>query len=308
MNAIHRDEDEAAWPALPLEAWSDTYHTLHMWLQIIGKVRMAYAPLINHWWNVTLYVTPRGLTTTAFPLESGAAQIDVDFLAHEVVVSTSDGELRKIPLEPMTVFSFYSEIMNGLGAIGVRPNIWPVPVEVPDPIPFTKDTLHRSYDSQRARDCWVIMLHSARVFERFRSEFLGKVSPVHFFWGGFDLAVSRFSGRPAPPHGPVPNVANFVVREAYSHEVSSIGFWPGGAGLEEPVYYSYVYPEPPGYADRPVRPSGAYYNRNFGEFILPYEAVRRGSDPDALLLEFARSTYDAAADGGEWDRAALERL
>lgn len=296
----------AAWPELPLTAWQDTYTTLHMWTQVVGKVRLKLAPLINHWWQVTLYVTPRGLTTSAIPYGTRAFAIDFDFLDDVLRIATSDGGVGTLPLRPQPVAEFYGETMAALESLGLAVKIWPVPSEVPDPIRFDQDRTHAAYDPEAARSFWRVLVQAERVLTDFRAGFLGKVSPVHFFWGGFDLAVTRFSGRRAPHHGPVPNIPDFVVQEAYSHEVSSLGFWLG-AGVSEPVFYAYAYPEPEGFKEVKVAPDAAFYSPDFGEFLLPYEAVRTAASPDEALLAFAQSTYEAAADCARWDRAALER-
>ncbi len=305
VNARQKNEEDL-WPELPLSAWQETYTTLHMWTQIIGKLRLALAPMINHWWQVTLYPTARGLTTSPIPYESGAFQIDLDFFTHEMHVLTDRGDDRAIALKPRSVASFYHETMDSLKSLGIKVAIWTKPVEVEERIPFESDTKHAAYDPEYAHRCWKVLANSARVMQQFRSGFIGKVSPVHFFWGSFDLAVTRFSGRRAPRHGPVPNLAHFVAIEAYSHEVSSCGFWPG-AGLGEPAFYAYAYPEPEGFKDYPLRPKEAYYHPDFGEFLLPYEAVRTAPSPDEKLLSFFQSTYEAAANPGGWDRAELER-
>ncbi len=296
-----------AWPDLPLAGWQDTYATLHMWTQVVGKVRLARMPPINHWWQVTLYVTARGLTTGPIPDGARAFQIDFDFLDHALRVTTSDGAGRSLPLRPQPVADFYAETMDALRALGLPVHIWPMPVEIPDPVRFDQDRAHAAYDPDAAERCWRILVHADRVMTAFRSRFLGKASPVHFFWGAFDLAVTRFSGRRAPVHAPVPNTADFVVQEAYSHEVSSCGFWPGGGPIAEPVFYAYAYPEPQGFRDHPVEPAGAYYHPDFGEFVLPYAAVKASPSPDETLLAFFQSTYEAAAVHGGWDRAGLER-
>lgn len=301
------DERGEAWPALPLEAWQDTYATLHMWTQVVGKVRLALAPMVNHWWQTALYVTCRGLSTSPIPYGAGAFHIDFDFLDHELRIGTSGGARRSFPLRPMPVADFYARTMAALKDLGIEVAIRPVPVEVPEAIPFEEDRRHASYDPEYAARCWRVLSQSHRVLERFRGRFTGKVSPVHFFWGAFDLAVTRFSGREAPEHpGGAPNVGDWVMHEAYSHEVSSAGFWPG-AGLGEAAFYSYTYPEPPGFREHPVEPDAAYYHEGMGEFVLPYEAVRTADDPDRALLRFLQSTYDAAADLARWDRPALER-
>lgn len=298
---------EPAWPKLPLSEWQDTYATLHMWMQIVGKVRLAYAPLINHWWQTTLYVTPRGLTTSAIHHSRRTFAIDFDFLDHALRIATSDGTVRSLPLRAQPVAEFYAGVMDALTELSLGVSIWTTPVEVEAPIPFELDRQHASYDPDAAQRFWRILVQTDRVLTGFRSRFVGKVSPVHLFWGGLDLAVTRFSGRPAPLHGPIPNVADFVVQEAYSHEVSSLGFWPGGGPVSEPVFYAYAYPEPEGFAAARVAPVDAFYNQDLGEFLLPYEAVRKASSPDSALLAFAQTTYEAAADLAHWDRGSLER-
>ena len=300
------DHDPETWPELPLEAWRDTYATLHMWTQIVGKVRLALAPSINHWWQVPLYVTSRGLTTSPIPSGTRAFEMTFDFLDHQLRIETAEGEVRQVALRPQSVADFYRETMDALKSLGIEVQIWPVPVELPDPIPFAEDQQHHSYDPEYARRFWRILVQTERVFTLFRARFLGKVSPVHFFWGSFDLAVTRFSGRPAPHHPATPGVSDRVVQEAYSHEVSSAGFWPG-EGVGFPAFYAYAYPEPVGFGQRPVQPAQAYYDGNLHEYLLPYDAVRTAESPDELLLAFLQSTYEAAADLAHWDRAALER-
>jgi hypothetical protein len=299
-----RDDE---WPSLPLAEWRDTCATLHRWTQVIGKIRLAQAPLINHWWQVPLYVTSRGLTTSPIPHGARTFQIDFDFIAHRLLIATSDGVSENLALQPRTVAEFYAEVMQRLSALGLDTRIWTMPVEIPDPIAFENDRVHGAYDPEYAHRFWRVLVQTDRVFTAFRARFIGKASPVHFFWGSFDLAVTRFSGRRAPPHPGAPGVADRVTREAYSHEVSSCGFWPGGAGLEQPIFYSYAYAAPAGFKDAPVRPNAAYYAPEFGEFVLPYNAVRQASAPDETLLDFLQSTYEAAADLAHWDRAALER-
>ena len=295
------------WPALPLASWSGTYETLHMLTQIVGKTRLALAPMENHWWQVALYVTERGLTTSVMPYNARAVTVDFDFLAHAVVLRTSDGDSRTIPLVPRTVAAFYGAYMSALSSLGVDVKLHPVPVEVPVAIPFVDDTEHAEYDGAAAQRWWKVMLQTDRVMKRFRGGFDGKASPVHFFWGSFDIAATRFSGRGAPLHpGGAPNCPDYVMQEAYSRECSSCGFWPGGAG-QEAAFYSYAYPEPGGYSTQPVQPADAYYDQTMKEFILPYDAVRTADAPDERLLAFLQSTYDAAAGCGDWDRASLER-
>ena len=296
-----------AWPSLRVEDWSDTYATLHMWTQIVGKIRLVQTPWINHSWHVTLYVTARGLTTSPIPHGTRTFQIDFDFIAHRLVIRASDGGERTLPLAPRTVADFYEDVMAALADLGLPVRINPKPNEVPEAIPFPRDREHKSYDAEQANRCWRVLVEADRVMKAFRSRFIGKCSPVHFFWGAFDLAVTRFSGRPAPPHpGGVPNFPDWVAREAYSHEVSSCGFWPGGAGVPA-SFYAYAYPEPPGFAAAKVEPAAASYSTALREFLLPYDAVRTAASPDDVLLAFLQSTYEAAADLARWDRAALER-
>jgi hypothetical protein len=295
------------WPPLPLETWQDTCATLHLWTQIVGKVRLAQAPMLNHWWQVPFYVTTRGLTTSPIPYGDVSFEVCFDFLDHQLRVQTSEGAIRTLALAPRSVADFFREFMAVLHALGLEVQIRTLPVEVQDPIPFDEDDTHRSYDPEYAQRFWRILARADRVLQVFRSGFLGKSSPVHFFWGSFDLAVTRFSGRVAPPHpGGVPHLADWVTRLAYSHEVSSCGFWPGGGSVPEPVFYAYAYPEPEGFRHHPVRPASAFYSSDLHEFILPYEAVRLSGNPAAMLLDFAQSTYEAAADLAGWDRHGLE--
>lgn len=295
------------WPELPLDEWQDTYATLHLWTQVVGKIRLACAPMVNHWWQVPLYVSTRGLTTSPIPYENRTFQIDFDFLDHRLCVETNEGARRSFALRPMSVAEFYRKTMKMLDRVGIDVSIWPVPVEIEAAIPFEEDTIHSSYDPEYVRRFFRILVQAERVLTRFRGGFIGKVSPVHFFWGAFDLAVSRFSGRRAPLHpGGMPGVGDHVMHEAYSHEVCSCGFWPGGGAVDGPAFYSYVYPEPEGYNTHPVQPESAYYHETLREFILPYDAVRTSGDPDEVLLSFLQSTYEAAADTGRWDRSALE--
>jgi hypothetical protein len=304
---FHEALSDTTWPSLPLAAWQDTYETLHMWTQIVGKIRMALAPKINHWWHSTLYVTPRGLTTSVIPYGTRTFEISFNFLEHHLQIETSDGITRTIALVPRSVADFYQDIMGTLRAIGIEVRIWTMPQEVQEPIPFEQDDKHAAYDPEYAQRLWRILVQVDRVMTVFRSRFIGKCSPVHFFWGSFDLAVTRFSGRRAPEHpGGVPNMADWVTREAYSHEVSSCGFWPGGGAVVDPVFYAYAYPTPEGFKDYPIQPNEAFYSSQMGEFILPYEAVRQADNPDEMLLTFLQSTYEAAANLGNWDRAALE--
>jgi hypothetical protein len=295
------------WPSLPFGEWGETCATLHMWTQIVGKVRLAQAPHVNHWWQVPLYLSARGLTTSAVPYGLKTFQIDFDFISHKLSIATSDGGARELALAPRSVADFYREFTSRMQELGLHVKIWTTPVEVPDPVPFERDETHKSYDAEYANRFWHALVQSERVFQRFRSGFTGKCSPVHFFWGSFDLAVTRFSGRRAPEHPGAPGVADSITREAYSHEVSSAGFWPGGPALPEPIFYSYAYPEPEGFKDAPARPERAYYNTDFREFVLPYEAVRTSADPDGDLSRFLQDTYEAAANLADWDRASLER-
>ena len=299
--------DTGKWPALPLTEWRDTRDTLQLWLQVIGKVRMSNTPLINHWWNVPLYVTARGLTTSLMWHRSGEGfQIDLDLREHALHIVTVSGPQRSMPLSDGPVSGFYAEFMSHLAALGLSTTVWPMPVEIPDAIPFADDNRHTAYDPEQALRFWLALTCMVPVLERFRSCFVGKASPVHLFWGGLDLATTRFSGRTAPPHpGGAPNCGPQVMREAYSHEVSSCGYWPGGAA--EGVFYSYAYPTPPGYADHPVQPSEAAWSDELGEFVLPYEVVRTARNPDETLMAFLNSTYEAAATTANWDRKRLER-
>lgn len=302
------DPHTKAWPALPLGEWQDTLATLHRWLQIVGKTRLALAPPVNHWWHLTLYLSSRGLTTSAMPHGDRWLEIEFDFIDHRLVARSSDGATQSIPLAPQTVADFYRDYMGLLQSIGTPVKIWPVPRELEDTLPFTDDRVHRSYNPDYAARCWRAMSQADRVLQQFRGRFLGKCSPVHFFWGAFDLACTRFNGSPAPRHpGGIPNLPDWVVREAYSHECISAGWWPGGGAVMEPAFYAYCYPEPAGFAQARVRPDAAYYSTALKEFILPYEAVRTASRPDELLLEFLQSTYEAGATLGGWDRGSLER-
>ncbi|MFC7446723.1 DUF5996 family protein [Rhodococcus daqingensis] len=294
-----------AWPTLRVDDWTATRDTLHMWMQIIGKIRLSYAPMLNHWWQVPLYVTPRGLTTSTIPCGTRVVDIEFDFCDHQLRIRTSDGGTRRISLEPKSVAEFYAQTVAALGELGVEVRIQASPNEVATAIPFAEDEVHASYDADAANRFWRQLVQADRVLHLFRSHFVGKVSPVHFFWGGMDLACTRFSGRTAPTHpGGAPNCGDWVMVEGYSHELSSCGFWPGGG--EEGAFYAYAYPEPDGFADYPVEPPEAFYSKEFRQFLLPYEAVRTAADPDAALLGFLHSTYRAAADRGGWDRAALE--
>jgi hypothetical protein len=296
-----------AWPDLPTAAWRETYATLHLWTQIIGKIRLVRTPWLNHSWHIALYVTARGLTTSPIQDGAGTFQIDLDFIDHALRISTSAGATREFALAGHSVASFYAAIMAALAELGIHVAIDEMPNELPEPIPFSQDKQHASYDPDAVRRFFQILTNADRVFKQFRTGFLGKASPVHFFWGSFDLAVTRFSGRRAPRHpGGVPHLSDEVACEAYSHEVSSAGFWPGGGAIDYPAFYSYAYPEPPGFRTAPVRPDAAFFGEALGEFILPYDAVRNAAQPDQALLDFLQSTYEAAANAAKWDRNALE--
>jgi len=297
-----------AWPPLPLADWQPTYETLHMWTQIVGKTRLALAPMQNHWWQVTLYPTARGLTTGAMPCGGRTVDVTFDFLAHTLDVRTSDDRSRTLPLAPRSVADFYAEYTSALRAVGVEATIRPKPVEVVTAIPFADDRSHAAYDADAAQRLFRILLSTTRVLEEYRSAFAGKASPVHFFFGSFDLATTRYSGRRAPRHpGGAPNCPDYVMVEAYSRECASCGFWPGGGAMNEACFYAYAYPEPEGYARHSIAPAGAYYHPELHEFVLPYEVVRNASHPDRTLLGFVQSAYGAAADLAQWDRATLER-
>jgi hypothetical protein len=299
---------DRVWPELaPLADWQDTLATVHMWTQVVGKLRLELNPWINHSWGSTLYVTTRGLTTSPIPYQGRSFAVDFDFLAHVLKVSTSDGSERSVDLRPMTVADFYQKTMDALGALRIDVGILARPVEVEEAIPFERDTKHASYDAEAIQRYWRALLQAERVFTIFRARFIGKVSPVHFFWGAFDLAVTRFSGRTAPKHpGGAPNCADWVMEEAYSHELSSAGFWPG-VGFGEAAFYAYAYPAPSGFDAYAVEPPEAHYHQGLGEYVLPYEAVRKSADPDQALLRFLQTTYDAAAELADWDREALEK-
>jgi Family of unknown function (DUF5996) len=295
--------ESESWMPLPLASWSDACATLHMWTQIVGKVRLALTPMANHWWNVPLYVDARGLTTSAIPYGNSSFELWFDFIEHQLVLQICDGSRRSIPLRAVSVAEFYREFMNMLRAEGIDVKIWRMPVEVPNPIPFDEDRVHASYDAEAARKFWRILLLVQAVFFEFRSRFIGKSSPVHFFWGSFDLAVTRFSGRRAPERAG----ADRVTQEAYSHEVSSVGFWPGSGHVADPAFYSYAAPEPPGFSGAPVQPANAHYDVQMSEFILMYDDMRATASPRKALLDFCQSTYEAAAELGKWDRVQLER-
>ena len=292
-----------AWPALPLSEWADTYATLHLWTQVVGKVRLALSPRVNHWWEVPLYVSSRGLTTSAIPYGKGIFEIQFDFIDHRLDVTTSNNETKHMRLEPRAVADFHAELMFMLRSLGIDVHIWTLPSEIPNAIHFEKDLTHAAYDAKYANAWWRILVSTDAVFKEFRSRFIGKVSPVHFFWGGFDLAVTRFSGRRAPER---PG-ADSIQREAYSHEVSSVGFWPGGGDVKGPAYYSYAVPQPAGFDEWVAGPAAAFYSKPMGEFLLMYDDVRSAESPRDALLEFCQSTYEAAADLGKWDRKALDK-
>jgi len=301
-----RDE---IWPMLPFAEWQETAVTLHMWTQIVGKIRLTLSPWTNHSWHVTLYVTSRGLTTSPIPHGVSTFEIAFDFIDHQLRIEKSDGAHRTIELKPRSVAEFYRMVMEALGDLDLSVGINTMPNEIENPIPFDRDEEHRSYDREYANRFWRVLVQTDRIFKEFRSRFCGKCSPVHFFWGSFDLAVTRFSGRPAPPHpGGVPHLPDEIAREAYSQEVSSLGFWTGNAAMPTPIFYSYAYPEPMGFAEAKVRLDAAWYQPKLGEFILPYDTVRTAESPDEILLDFAQSTYDAASKLGKWDRDALREV
>lgn len=306
-DATGNDAAGDPWPELRYSAWRDTLATLHLWTQVVGKIRLAQTPWLNHSWQVTLYLTARGLTTSPIPHGHRIFQIDFDFIDHRLKIDASDGAQRQLSLRPQSVADFHAAVIRALADIGIDVTIDRQPNEIAGAIPFDEDREHASYDPDYVQRFWRILVQSDRVLKMFRTGFIGKSSPVHFFWGSFDLAVTRFSGRRAPLHpGGVPQLSDSVVREAYSHEVSSLGFWPGGGVVDYPAYYSYAYPEPAGYRTAKVRPEAAFFSSELGEFILPYDAVRAAASPDAALLDFAQSTFDAAADLGHWDRGELD--
>jgi hypothetical protein len=296
------------WPELSYTAWKNTRDTLHLWTQVVGKVRFTLTPWLNHSWHVALYVTARGLTTSPIPWRGGDFQIDFDFIDHVLWVRHSEGQFRQVMLKPMSVAEFYEDVMIALRELGIEAPITTMPNEIADCIPFDEDIVHAAYDADYANRFWRVLVAASEVFAHFRTGFIGKASPVHFFWGSFDLAVTRFSGRRAPRHpGGVPHLPNSVVQEAYSDEVSSAGFWPGGGGpIDYAAFYSYAYPAPEGFATAKVKPASAFFSKELGEFLLPYDVVRKASNPDTALMEFLQSTYDAAAVRGKWDREALE--
>ena len=291
------------WPSLPLSSWKETYATVHMWTQIVGKVRLRLTPLVNHWWNVPLYVTARGLTTSRIPYGERAFELWFDFVQHQLVLQTNHGLVKTLALEPRSVAEFYKEFMELLRSAKIEVEIWKMPAEIPDPIAFDQDRVHASYDRASVEKFWRILLSVDTVFNEFRARFIGKCSPVHFFWGSLDLAVTRFSGRRAPER----SGADVITREAYSHELSSVGFWPGGGSVQDAAFYSYAAPQPQGFNDEQARPDAAFYDRQLGEFLLMYDDVRKAESPTASLLEFCQSTYEVAATLGKWDRSTLER-
>jgi hypothetical protein len=294
---------EEPWPSLPLAEWKDTYATLHRYAQVIGKVCLALAPRVNHWWSVAFYVDATGLTTSSIPYAGGVCEIRFDFLEHRLVIETSRGSTRILTLEPRSVADFYRDVREALNSLDVSVKIWPMPVEIPDPIRFDKDRQHAAYDARQAHRFWRVLLLADTIFKEFRARFIGKSSPVHFFWGGFDHCVTRFSGRRAPER----EGANAIDREGYSHEVISAGFWPGGGAVDGPAFYAYAAPEPPGFSDARILPAAAYYHPELKEFLLPYEEVRKLPSPKQAVMDFLQSTYEAGANLGKWDRAALER-
>ncbi len=303
MNANISHLDPDVWPELPLAAWQDTCSTLHMWTQIVGKVRLALSPKINHWWEVPLYVNAVGLTTSPIPYAGGIFEVQFDFIHHKLLIETDHDTSRTLPLAPRSVADFYREFMGALASLGIEVKIWKMPVEIPNPIPFDEDTGHASYDAEYANRFWRVLVSCDAVFKEFRAGFIGKASPSHFFWGSFDLAVTRFSGRRAPAR----EGADPITREAYSHEVISSGWWPGGGDIQSAAFYTYAAPEPAGFAQQPVSPTQAFYHPQLKEFLLMYDDVRRAPSPRDTLLEFLQSTYDAGADLGKWDRKELER-
>jgi hypothetical protein len=303
----HADAPEQFWPSLSLDQWSDTFSTLHMWTQIVGKIRLIQSPWINHSWHVTLYVTSTGLTTSPIPYGFRTFQIDFDFTSHRLVIRASDGRIAGFSLEPQSVAAFYQRLMEEMGKLDLHVDIYKMPNEIPAPIRFDLDESHKAYSREYANRFWRILVQADRILKIFRARFIGKCSPVHLFWGALDLAVTRFSGRAAPRHpGGIPHLPDYVTQEAYSHEVSSCGFWPGGGAIPYPAFYSYAYPEPAGFSEASVKPAAAFYSQDFHEFILPYDAVRQSESPDQVLLEFLQATYEAAASLANWDRQSLE--
>jgi hypothetical protein len=308
-NSSDNSRNDQAWPALSFEEGQNTCATLHMWMQIVGKIRLVQTPWLNHAWHVPFYLTARGVTTSPIPYSTRTFEIDFDFIDHRLQILTNDGMTRNLPLQPQPVADFYHELFANLAALGFDITIHARPNEVMDAIPFEQDRVHATYNAEYVNRFWRVLTQTDRVLKLFRTGFIGKCSPVHFFWGSMDLAVTRFSGRTAPEHpGGAPNCPNWIMREAYSHELSSCGFWPGNAAIPYPAFYAYAYPEPPGFNAVRVRPDEASYDKAFGEFILPYAVVQQSASPDVVLREFLQSTYEAAANLGKWDRAALERI
>ena len=303
MAALPTNPNQDSWPELPLEAWNDTYATLHMWTQVVGKVRLALSPRVNHWWEVALYVSAWGLTTSPIPYGDGIFEVQFDFIEHELIIQTSWGVSKTIELEPRSVADFYAEFMSALRSMGIEVKIWTMPCEVPNPVRFERDTQHASYDREYAHRFWKVLVLCDTVFKEFRAGFIGKDSPVHFFWGSFDLCVTRFSGRRAPERAG----ADAITREAYSHEVISAGFWPGGGDLKGAAFYAYAAPEPAGFGEQKVKPAAAFYHPVMKEFLLMYDDVRRAASPREALLEFLKSTYEAGANLAGWERKELER-
>jgi hypothetical protein len=300
-------DHENDWPELPYSEWKDTCSTLHLWAQIVGKIRLACTPWLNHSWHVTLYPTVRGMTTSLIPYKQRGFEMEFNLCQHQLVIATSDHDCERITLKPRTVASFYAAVVAALGKLGIAVRITEFPCEIPGAIAFGLDETHRAYDADHAHRFWRALVQVDRVFKQFRTGFIGKSSPVHFFWGSFDLAVTRFSGRRAPLHpGGVPGVSDLVMQEAYSHELSSAGFWPGGGGVDFAAFYSYAYPQPPGFRGSSIEPVEAYFDATLGEFLLPYDVVRKAKDPDATLMAFLQSTYSAAATFANWNRLALE--
>lgn len=303
MSAAPHIPTSSPWPELPLEPWQDTCATLQLWTQIVGKIRLALSPRVNHWWEVPLYVNARGLTTSAIPYGEGIFEIQFDFVDHKLIIQTSSGSSKIFPLKPQTVAAFYAQVMSALKSLGIEVKIWTLPCELPNPIRFENDTQHASYDPESAHRFWQILILCQNVFQEFRARFIGKDSPVHFFWGSFDLCVTRFSGRRAPERAG----ADSITREAYSHEVISAGFWPGGGDIKGPAFYAYAAPEPAGFAEQPVQPAAAFYHPQLKEFFLMYDDVRRAASPREALLAFLQTTYDAGANLAHWDRKEIGR-
>lgn len=307
MLPVPNRSSNADWPELPYREWAETATTLHLWTQIVGKIRLSRTPWLNHSWHVPLYVTSRGLTTGPIPFDGRSVDMTFDFIDQRLLIDASDGGREGVLLKPRSVADFYAATLDAMASLGFAASINRIPSEIADAIPFDEDTVHQAYDAKYAARFWQVLIQVDRVFKEFRSRFIGKASPVHFFWGSFDMAVTRFSGQEAPPHpGGVPNFPDWVAREAYSHEVSSAGFWPGGGGTDSAAFYAYAYPAPEGFSTQPVRPEAAYWSPELGEFLLPYEAVRTAESPDDVLLEFLQSSYEAACNTAGWDRSALE--